>query len=186
MNRQELWGLTGLGGHETEFAGLHPRLQANLAEAQAVLAEMVAGLHDNHITTLGITSPREGIDKAYFAAIDKSGAKANDLGYRPEICYMGEPVDLFEVPNGLLVTVQSEISARAALVMVTFTDTNVSGYGDWDTARADLVSLHLDLDEAKASLRQISKALKVVRSVAQIMDKTRPEARSSAKPGLSF
>ena len=186
MNRTEIWGLTGLGGHETEFSGLHPRLQANLAEAQAVLSEMVNGLYDNHITTLGITTPREGIDKAYFAAIDRTGAKAHDLGYRPEICYMGEPVDLYEVPNGLLVTVQSEISARAAIVMVTFTDVNANGYGDWDTATAGLIGLYTDLDEAKAELRRISRALATLKTVARQLDRVRAEARPDSKPGLSF
>ncbi len=186
MNRTELWGLTGLGGHETEYHGLHPRQQANLAEARSVLQRFVENLDGHHISQLGITSPREGIDKAYFAAIDKSGAKAHDLGYTPTIVYLGEAVDRFEVPNGLIITIQSETSVRAAIVMVTFTDVNASGYGDWDTARADLVTLCNDLDEAKAEMKEIAKALSTLRSVIRDLDRVRAEARPDTKVGPAF
>lgn len=185
MNRNELRGLTGLGGHETEFLGLHPRQQAALAEARSVMAELEAGITDNHISQIGITSAREGVSDVYFAAIDKTGRKANELGYTPALVYMGEAVDLYEVPNGMLLTVGSQTSARCAVVMVTFHDVNESGYGDWNTALCDLVGIYADLDAAKAELVRFAKALRVMRTMAK-QDLARAESKVDTKVGPAF
>jgi hypothetical protein len=183
----ERLSLAGLGeGHETEFSGLHPNLQNQLASAQAVLREMVACMHDHHISEIGITQATEGIADAFFAAIDRTGAKAQQLGYQPQIVWTSPRVDLYEVPGAVIVSLQSSISHRAALVWVDFTEVDAGGYGDWATASPALISKYADLDAAHQHLQEIAKALRTVRTVASKLDRTRSEGGTKVRTAPSF
>lgn len=146
-------------GHSTEFAGLHPRQQATLEAARSVLR----GISCEPLHTLGLDTAWDVAPYA-FAAWDKTGEKAQALGYMPKAVSMGERVELYEVPSPIMVTVASSTSRAAALVVVVFTATNEMGYGDWGTADAFVEGIYDDLDEAEERFVTIQKALAALRS----------------------
>lgn len=179
--------LAGLAeGADTEYAGLHPHLQARLASAQSVMRDLRASMHDNDISMIGITSAQEGIADAFFAAVDKTGAKAQALGYQPRLFWTQPPVDLYEVPGDIIVSVQSSISARASLVWVSFHECDDNGYGDWATASPALIDIYDDLDKAHEALSEISKAVKTIRTVAVKLDAIRSEGATRVKTAPAF
>lgn len=187
LTPEERLTLVGLGeGHETEYAGLHPNLQSQLASAQATLREMVENMRDHHISDIGITSASEGIADAFFAAVDKTGVKADALGYSPQVVWTSSRVDLYEVPGAVIVSIQSSVSRRAALVWVDFTEVDAGGYGDWLTANPALISIYNDLDEAHQNLREIAKALRTMRAVIGRLDATRGEHTTTVRTIPSF
>lgn len=172
MKRQSLRDLLGTGGHGTEYAALHPNIQANLAEAESTLQDLMGRLHDNHISDLGIESAYDGITEIFYACLDRTGAKAQELGYTPAMFRLGDPTDRFEVPSPFLITVQSSISASCAVVLVTFTDYNpVNGYGDWQTTVLDSAGVFDDLEEATNYLKQIAKAVGTLRLASREIEK---------------
>lgn len=184
---EERLALIGFGeGHETEFSGLHPNLQNQLASAQAVLRELAESMRDHDISQLGITSASEGIADAFFAGVDKTGAKAQELGYQPQVVWTSPRVDLYEVPGAVIVSIQSTVSRRAALVWVDFTEVDANGYGDWLTANPALISVYDDLDQAHENLREIAKALRTMRTVISRLNRTRGEGATRVKTAPAF
>lgn len=175
---EERLAFIGCGeGHSTALAGLHPNLQAKLAEAQSVMSRALTLMHGHSIYDLGITNLTEGVADAYFAAIDRTGAKANALGYTPRVVYLGDKVDLYEVPSPLIVSVGSTTSPSAALVWVTFLSVNANGYGDWSTADGGVVGIYATLDQAHDALTEIARAYQILTTGAReagMLDEEKP------------
>lgn len=175
---EERLAFIGCGeGHSTALAGLHPNLQANFAEAQSVMSRALSLMHGHSLHDLGITNLTEGVADAYFAAIDRTGAKAQALGYTPRVVYLGDRVDLYEVPSPLIVSLGSTTSPSAALVWVTFLSVNDFGYGDWATADGGVVGIYATLDQAHDQLAEIAKAYRVLTTVARktgMVDQDKP------------
>ena len=174
-------------GDDTAFEGLHPNLQSKLKEAQAIMRSVRDHMEQNHITDIGITQATEGVSEAFFAAVDRTGDKAQKLGYTPQVFWTGQRVDLYEVPAPVIVSVGSTISHRAALVWVSFTDVDLGGYGDWKTAICDLVGVYTDLDSAHQALAEIGQAIRTISRAASMADATRGEkTRGGVTTGPSF
>lgn len=177
----------GLGdGHESQVSGLHPRLQTKFEEAQSIIREVHNGMSDHHLSDIGLSAANEGVADAFFAAIDRTGQRAHDLGYTPRIVWTSPRVDRYEIPGAVIVSVASTTSARAALVWVDFLDVDAGGYGDWSTASAVPVGIYQDLDDAHEMLTKIQRALNTLKAVLREMDRTRSEASSSARPAPAF
>lgn len=187
MRNAREWGLTGLrAGHETALDGLHPHLKSALEEAQSVLNWVVKHDEQNHITDIGVDKA-SSLKPYFFAALDKTGAKAQELGFSPKIAWLGEPVDLYEVPGGVVLTVGSTINAKVALALVEWCEVDpTSGYGDWETAHANTLYIFPTQTEAEAMLAEISKAVRTVRNVARRMDGTRGEYATKVKNAPAF
>lgn len=180
------WALTGLQpGHESSLEGLHPHLKASLEEAQSVMSWIARNDEVNHITDIGVESAAQ-LKSVYFAALDKTGEKAQELGYRPRVAWLSEPCDLYEVPGGLVLTVGSTITARMALALVSFTDVDVSGYGDWSTAYANAIHVFDTHAEAEAMLTEIAKAVRTIRTASRKIDGARGEAKSRVTNAPAF
>lgn len=145
-------------GHESEFAGLHPRQAATLEAARATLR----GIHLDPVHAIGCDSAWD-IAPYAFAAWDKTGEKAEALGYTPLAVTLGDRVDLYEVPSPLMVTVASTLSRRACIVLVVFTATNDMGYGDWGTATCGVEGIYDTLDDAEQRFQDIVKAVRTLR-----------------------
>lgn len=170
---------------ETGLSGLHPRLAEKARQAMATLEEMVSFSEGNHISTLGIDPMNlSAVASVFFAALDRTGAKAQDLGYRPQVGYLGRRVERFEVPSPMVITVGSETSARVALVVVVFTDYNAAGYGDWQSAYGEVAGIFSDMESATQRLRELVNAVKTLDTALDEMN--RPEAKSTPKYGPSF
>ena len=165
---------------ETSFAGLHPRLAEKASQALATLNRLMAETEAHHITDLGLDGPVPFVSGAFFAAMDKTGEKANELGYTPAVAWLGQRVDRYETPSPVVVTLASETSGRVSLIIVIFTDTNAAGYGEWTTAQAEVGGIFDSLDEAKAELRAITQAVQVLN---QAMGEI---ARGEHKPSQAF
>ena len=174
MKRETLQDLLGSGGHSTEYQHLHPNIQANLAEAESTLLELANRIGDNHISDLGISTAYDGVTDAFYAVLDRTGEKAQLLGYTPMMIRLGERRERFEVPSPFLITIQSSISARCAVVLVVFTDYNpINGYGDWNTAILDSAGFWSDSDEAEEFLKRVARALATKELVARESDPTK-------------
>lgn len=169
---------------DTSFAGLHPRLQANAEEAMSVLNDMVAGCDAHHISDLGLDGASGPVANAFFAAMDRTGERAAELGYTPTIAYLGPRVDRYEVPSPVAVTLGSETSPAAAVVIVRFHDVSTTGYGDWATATALVAGIHPTLDDAADSVKAIGRAVGVLN--AAMTELTRAEAKVNNRYGPSF
>jgi hypothetical protein len=165
---------------ESSFSGLHPRLAEKASQALATLDRLIGETQAHHITDLGLDGPTPYVSGAFFAAMDKTGAKANELGYMPAVAWLGQRVERYETPSPVVVTLGSEVSPRTALIVVTFTDTNAAGYGDWSTANAQVGGLFESLDDAKAELRAIAQAVQVLNQAMSEM------ARAEHKPAQAF
>jgi hypothetical protein len=169
-----------LGFHDSAFEGLHPNLQSRAHEALSVLNRMVAETDAHHLTDLGIDGVNPSVTEAFFAALDRTGEKAQDLGYRPVIGYLAERVDLYEVPGPVIVTLGSETSPSVALVIVIFRDYTDSGWGDWTTAEGQVAGIFDSLPDAIAELREIVKAIKTLKTVMNATDKRNESLKAPA------
>lgn len=185
MNQfQHLREVLSLDFKDSSFAGLHPRLQANAEAALSDLNEVLGAVAAHHITDLGLEGAAGHVASVIFAAMDKTGEKAQNLGYTPSIAYLGPRVDRYEVPAPIAVTVASETTSAAAVVIVVFNDTNPSGYGDYTTADALVGGIFNTLDEAKDCVKGIARAISTLN--AAMNDIARAEATPTAKYGPSF
>jgi hypothetical protein len=185
MNLQHLREVLELGFHDSAFEGLHPNLQTRAHDALSVLNRMVAETDAHHLSDLGLDGVNPHVTTAFFAAVDKTGEKAIQLGYRPLVGYLTERVDLYETPGPVIVTVGSEDSPRMALVIVRFTTYADSGYGDWTTAVGEVAGVFGTHDEAKVELTAIVRAIKTLKTVMNATDK-RNEGRKASASGPSF
>ena len=185
MNLQHLREVLELGFHDSAFEGLHPNLQTRAHDALSVLNRMVAETDAHHLSDLGLDWVNPHVTTAFFAAVDKTGEKAIQLGYRPLVGYLTERVDLYETPGPVIVTVGSEDSPRMALVIVRFTTYADSGYGDWTTAVGEVAGVFGTHDEAKVELTAIVRAIKTLKTVMNATDK-RNESRKASASGPSF
>lgn len=172
-----------LGGHSTEVTGLHPILQANWAEARSVLEDIttpVGFAHDFDI-------PEDYVRAAYFAARTKDHAWFEDNDYTPTIQYLGQRVDLYEIPSPFAITIASKTSARVAIVVVQYTDVNEAGYGDWASALYWVASIEDDADEANDKMKSIGRAMRTMAAVIKQMDRTRRDfGGGKESAGLAF
>lgn len=186
MRNEREWALSGLQeGHETALDGLHPHLKAALEEAQSVIGWVNGNAQINHITDIGVQSADE-LREVFFAAIDKTGQRAHELGYTPRIVWTSPRVDLYEVPGGLVMTVGSTISTRMALVLISFTACDAGGYGDWATADAQLIHVFDTADQAEEMLGEIAKAIRTIRTAERKMDAQRSEFYGKTKNAPAF
>lgn len=186
MNRfKELRDIVQCRFSDTSLLGLHPRLAEKARIAISALEEMIAFSEGNDISSLGISySDLTPIRTAFFAALDKTGEKAQALGYRPLVGYLGQRSERFDIPSPVLVTLGSETSARVALVIVEFTDTNDAGYGDWASARARVAGIFADMDDATERLRTLTSAIRTISTALDEM--ARPQQASKLSTGPSF
>lgn len=180
MNLQHLREVLELGFHDSAFEGLHPNLQTKAHEAMSVLNRMVAETDAHHLSDLGLDGVNPHVTTAFFAALDKTGEKAQELGYRPLVGYLSERVDLYEVPGPVIVTLGSEDTPRMALVIVIFHDFTDSGWGDWSTATGMVAGVLDSHDEAKAELTAIVKAIKTLKTVMNATDKRNESLKAPA------
>ena len=185
MNLQHLREVLELGFHDSAFEGLHPNLQTRAHDALSVLNRMVAETDAHHLSDLGLDGVNPHVTSAFFAAKDRTGEKATQLGYRPLVGYLSEPVDLYEVPGPVIVTLGSEDSPRMALVIVVFHDYTDDGWGDWKTATGMVAGVFDTQDQATDELRAIVSAIKTLKTVMNATDK-RNESRKASASGPSF
>lgn len=151
MNIHEILGLLG---HSTEVAGLHPFQQERFEQARSVLTS----LGSDTLASIGCDTAWD-VAPFFFAAKDKTGAKANDMGISvPAIAYLGAMVDLGEVPAPVAFTVQSATSRFAAVVIMIFRSTNSLGYGALDDADVIVDSIQDDADAANARVKALGDA----------------------------
>jgi hypothetical protein len=180
MNLQHLREVLELGFHDSAFEGLHPNLQSRAHEAMSVLNRMMAETDAHLLSDLGLDGVNPFVTSAFFAALDKTGEKAQELGYRPLVGYLTERVDLYEVPGPVIVTLGSEDSPRMALVIVMFHDFTDSGWGDWTTATGMVAGLFETHDEAINEMRAIVKAIKTLNTVMNATDKRNESLKAPA------
>jgi hypothetical protein len=180
MNLQHLREVLELGFHDSAFEGLHPNLQSRAHEALSVLNRMMAETDAHHLSDLGLDGVNPHVTSAFFAALDKTGEKAQELGYRPLVGYLTERVDLYETPGPVIVTLGSEDSPRMALIIVRFTTFADSGYGDWTSAVGEVAGVFETHDEAKVELQAIVRAIKTLKTVMNATDKRNESLKAPA------
>ena len=185
MNLQNLRGVLELGAHSTSFEGLHPNLQTRAHEAMSVLNRMVAETEAHHLSDLGLDGLTPYVSEAFFAAMDKSGEKANELGYRTVVGYLAERVELYETPGPVIVTLGSEDTPSMALVIAVFETYTDKGWGDWATARGYVAGIFDTHEEAINELRAIVRAISTLKTVMNATDK-RNESLKAPKSRPSF
>lgn len=175
-----------VGFTDTSFAGLHPRLANNAAEALSTVEEMLSFADGHTLFDLGLDGLQPHVSSAFFAAIDRTGAKAQVLGYNPVIVNLGERVDRFDVPAPIMVTVASSTSANAAIVVVKFNDVTDLGYADWNTADGWVVDLRHGIDEANRRALEFGRAIKVLNAVMDEMSRVNGQSRRTYSDGPAF
>jgi hypothetical protein len=172
-----------LGGHSTEVAGLHPILQANWEEARSVLEDITSPIGFAHDFDI----PEDYVRAAYFAARTKDHAWFEDNDYQPTIQYLGQRVDLFEIPSPFAITIASKTSARVAIVVVQYSDVNEAGYGDWASALYWVASIEDDADAATNKMIAVGRAMRTMAAVIKQMDRTRRDfGPGKVDSGLAF
>jgi len=176
------WVNDGLGddqsGHSQEFGHLTAFQIDRARKATGVMNEVLGFALGNHWTALQMQE--SGIASRYFAGVDKTGEKAEMLGlaYRPIIAPLGRWGGEGSHPRPTMLTIESATSARVAVMLVSWGEMTVKGYGDWNTAEFNLFGICADHDEAEALVRS------VVRSFAdleQLTDLSADRAEGSDK-----
>lgn len=179
MNIQEILELLG---HKTEVDGLHPFQQARFEEARSVLAS----IGGDSLALIGADTAWD-VAPFFFAAKDKTGAKANDMGISvPAISYLGQMVDLGEVPCPVAFTVQSTVSRKAAVVILIFNSVNSLGYGALDDATCMVDSIQDDCDAADERVRSLGNAIKTLVAVTNLIDRRKEAGLRSPSNGPAF
>ena len=179
MNIQEILGLLG---HSTEVEGLHPFQQATFNEARSVLAS----IGGDSLASIGCDTAWD-VAPFFFAAKDKTGAKANDMGISiPKIAYLGRMVDLGEVPCPVAFTVQSTTSRFAAVVIMIFNSTNSLGYGALDDATCLVDSIQDDSDAADRRVLDLGNAVKALLAVVNLIDRRKEASLRTQGSGPAF
>ncbi len=166
MNLQDLREQWEIRLHETSLDGFHPNYQNMMNDALSVLEEAINFSDGNHISVLGLDPMNlSALAKVFFAALDRTGAKAQDLGYQPTVATLGRRAQRFtpaaELPLTVM-TIASETSARVAVVGIRFSDLNPSGYGDWATAEGFVFGIHSCMDDAVGQIASLSKAFQML------------------------
>lgn len=170
---------------DSSFAGLHPWLANRATEALSVVEEMLSFADGHSMYDIGIDSAW-GVADCFFAAIDKSNAKASDLGYKPVIINLAPRVERGEVPGPVMLTCGSEISANAAVVILQYHEVDARGYGDFGTATVWVCDIVVGIDAANARARQFGFAIETLFAVMDEMDKTNTEKTSTKGAGRTF
>ena len=173
------------GYTESSFAGLHPWLANEAVGALAVVEEMLSFADGHSASDLGIDNGW-GVADCFFAAIDKTGEKAVELGYQPTLIRLSERVDLGEVPGPSMLTVGSEDSPNCAVVILEFREVNASGYGDLGTAQVWVCDIVVGIEEANQRAWQFKRAIDSLKAVMRKMDATNPERTRTKGAGRSF
>lgn len=169
--------------HETGEFAMHPTLQENWRQAREVLESLENG--SQPISVLGLPEP-SAIISAFFAARMKKQDELSEMGYTPQFVYLGDAVELYEIPAPFVMTLGSSTSPKAATVKVVYTDTNVSGYGDLNTAIFTVDKIHDSLEDAEMRIKDIRRARQTMKAVISQHEKVRGEARVRESYGPSF
>lgn len=174
---EEMMKMLGFGGHVTEFAGLAPHQQTMLEQARSTWESLGAD------PTAVIGQPKGAkLVPFYFAAIDTTGAKAQEMGLanQPVIAFLGEKVEQGQTPGPVMFTVESKISARTAVVYVMYKEADPwSGYGNLYNAVWLVDSICDTFDQAAARVLEFQQATRVLKQAVVAIE--RAEARANAK-----
>lgn len=168
---------------KTSELAMHPRLQENWRIAQGELESLASA--NKSIANIGLEN-NQPIISAFFAARLKKKDELEEMGYVPKIAYLGEPVELWEIPASFIMTLGSSTSAKAATVVVRYTDVNESGYGDINSAEITVDDIHDTLEHAEDRVNRVSRAIRTMKTVVREHEATRGEARVKASYGPSF
>ena len=182
-NKMELWDELGTLITATSELAMHPRLQENWRIAQSELESLANA--NKSVANLGLEN-NQPIISAFFAARLKKQDELEEMGYVPKISYLGDPVELWEIPASFIMTLGSATSAKAATVVVRYTDVNESGYGDINSAEITVDDIHDTLEHAELRVSNVARALRTMKSVMKEHERTRGENRTKASYGPSF
>jgi len=178
----------GLDGHETEFAGLHPRQQEALGKASSTLEGLFTALDD--IQSIGLDSP--WTVRKYVQASWTQG----DAGITGETVRQGLGLDmptqalwLFgstvrweTTANAVLVTVPSSTSSRTAVVMAVLPKMDeATGWLSWSDAVAVVVAIEDDVDSAEALLADVRRARRTIETTLADLDRVRSEVTPGSR-----
>lgn len=174
----ELMKDLGFAGHSTEFNGLAPHQQNMLEQARSV----IESLGDDPTVVLGQPDGRKLV-KYYFAAIDQTGAKAQEMGMSsiPEIAFLGNPVDKGEVPGPVMFTIEGKRTRQVAVVYIRYNKADAwSGYGDLYTADWYVDKMCDDFDQAKARVQEMAQAVRILKQAARDIQRAQARVNDTA------
>ena len=158
----------GESGHSLEFGHLNSFQIDRAKKATSVMNEFFGFALGNHWTMLQM-NPNQ-LASVYFAGMDKTGEKADTLGlaYRPIMLPLGRWGGEGSFPRPTIMSVESGSSRRVALVMVSWGEVTVKGYGDWATAEFTMVGVYEDHDDAEDNAKAIGRAYTDLEMLAEI------------------
>lgn len=180
----------GLGGHETEFADLHPFQQTRAANNISVLEDLVNTDYWQLPDELKINPVRL---KAWYACSGWDGNQEAKEKLQTALDTVGHDQkqhrrwlfgswkiaktagDEQTTENFVLFTVPSKTSARTAVIL-SWLRANDAGAPDWNTAGSVVVRVCDDLDEAVAWIDAIPRAMYGLTQVRRTLLDQRTEA----------
>ena len=155
-------------GHSQEFGHLNSFQQDGAKQATSVMNEVLGFALGNHWTMLNMEE--QDIATRFFAGVDKTGTKAQSLGlaYRPIVESLGKWGGEGSFPRPSMLSIESSTSARVAVLLISFTEKTMKGWGEWSTAEFNLFGICPDHDEAQALIMSVSKAFRQLEDLANI------------------
>ena len=149
----------GESGHSQEFGHLTSFQIDRAKKATSTMNEVFGFALGNHWTELNLTE--KGIIGRYFAGLDKTSEKMEALGlaYRPMIQALGRWGGEGSFPRPTMLSIESKTSQRHAVILISFLEMTVKGYGDWNTAEFHVLGIcQSGYEEAQQLMRDVTNA----------------------------